>query len=425
MIAAFAAAFCVPDDGFAAIPFSSVTTGASHTCAVSNNQIYCWGRNNHGQLGDGTSTDRHVPTLVQLDPGPAGIWGLAAGENHTCAIVAGANNRVYCWGQSFIGEHLFIDKLTPEAIAWGPPPASPLSPPPQMTPIVWIAAGGGHTCVWGEGDDTWCWGENSTGALGDGSTSDRPWAQPVQSPGERLLNPVAGRQHTCAIGSATSNIYCWGDNSFGQLGDGSTAGSLAPEHIANFGTISMMAGPTHTCVALYSGGSRCWGSNGSGELGDGTTVQRFVPTPGYPPADTIGWMVATGLAHTCAINAFEGPGTLYCWGDNGSGQLGNGSFANSAFPIEVSALGNKVVGSSTTGGGLDFTCAITSDSNLWCWGGNSFGQLGDGTTTAHSSPTRVIVEPPPVPALPRWGVVGLASLLVGAASLHVARRRKV
>jgi alpha-tubulin suppressor-like RCC1 family protein len=286
--------------------------------------------------------------------------------------------------------------------------------------LVWLSAGGGHTCVMGEGFEIWCWGENSTGALGDGTTEDRPWSKRVQFPEAQMVNPAVGRLHACALSNTTLNIYCWGDNTHGQLGDGTTMAHLAPEQVANLGHATIGAGTTHTC-AIGMDGAWCWGGNASGQLGDGTIVDRSLPTPVYPSGVTPRLTVMMGLGHTCATDSFD-PGHLYCWGDNTAGQLGTGTFVSSSYPVQVSALGNSVVNNSSIGGGVDFSCAVLLDKTLWCWGANSFGQLGDGTTTSHPSPQKVVLVTPAVPGAPRWAIRALAALLLGAAVARLMRR---
>jgi alpha-tubulin suppressor-like RCC1 family protein len=282
-------------------------------------------------------------------------------------------------------------------------------------------AGGEHTCIMGGQLDNWCWGDNSTGALGDGTTNSRPWAQPVPKPEPDMAPPIPGRFHTCAMSVTAQNVYCWGDNSLGQLGDGTTTSRLTPEFIVHLnGFASWSAGAQHTCVG-GDGGAACWGLNSFGELGDGTTTQRLSPVAVAGFGATFSVVAAGGLSHTCGrANGPSSNGELYCWGANGAGQLGNGTFRPSSVPVAVTSLGTSV--DQISHGGFDFTCATKSDKTMWCWGANESGQLGDGTQTNRLLPQQVILSvPPPVPAAPAAVKVALAMCLLVLGRILVRR----
>ena len=188
--------------------------------------------------------------------------------------------------------------------------------------------------------------------------------------------------HTCAI-TTGGGLKCWGYNYYGQLGDGTTNSSSTPVDVAGLsqGVTAIAAGEGHTC-ALVSGGVKCWGNNWYGQLGDGTITQRSIPV------DVVGLgssmdAIAAGGGHTCALGSGGG---VKCWGDNGYGQLGDGTTTDSSTPVDVVGLSSGVTAIAAGGG---HTCALVSG-GVKCWGDNGYGQLGDGTTTDSSTPVDVV-----------------------------------
>ena len=194
-----------------------------------------------------------------------------------------------------------------------------------LTGVQAIAAGGDSTCALMTSGGVRCWGNNSYGQLGDGTTTDH-----FTPPGNDALTGVqaitAGRGHTCAL-TATGSVQCWGDDSMGQLGNGTTAvSSASPTHVLlqNLsdeltGVQAIAGGGNHTCALMTSGGVRCWGDNSAGQLGDGTTISRSTPSPTDVLTDVKA--IATGYFHTCALME---TGRVRCWGANEYGQLGSG-----------------------------------------------------------------------------------------------------
>lgn len=239
-----------------------------------------------------------------------------------------------------------------------------------------LSAGVGHTCGLTGSGQIACWGENLSGQLGDGSREDRTTPGMVDAP--RFETLATGWNHTCAITSSGS-AYCWGLNRNGQVGDGSRLDRLSPREVMT-GASAIAAGNAHTC-AIVGRGVQCWGDNGSGQIGDGTNEPRTVPTsvvdlPGVPTA------LVAGASHTCTL---LGDGTVHCWGQNTHGQLGNGSTRDSPRPTSVA--GGIVFERISAGGAV--TCGVTGRGVEYCWGLNQSGQLGDGTLTNRAAPTRV------------------------------------
>ena len=344
-----------------------LAAGTTHTCQANHDgTVRCWGINDHGQLGDGTRTNRQTPVAVS---GLLNAVAIAAGIQHTCALLA--NGGVRCWGDNFegqLGDGTGIDRL-------GPVPVT------GITNAVAIAAGDRHTCALLANGSARCWGENTHGKLGDDTTIRR--LAPVAVSG--LLNAVAiaaGGGHTCAL-LANGSVRCWGQNAVGQLGDGSfLINQRTPVPVSGLANaVAIAAGSGHTCALLANGSARCWGLNNSGQLGDNSTTNRFTPAlPVSGLANAVA--IAAGVSHTCALLA---DGRARCWGFNGSGQLGDGFTTNQPTPVTVSGLANAVAIDS--GGG--HTCALLADGVASCWGSNTFGELGNGTVSPSFTPTTV------------------------------------
>ena len=196
----------------------------------------------------------------------------------------------------------------------------------------------------------------------------------------------ASTYHTCGVTTARA-AYCWGRNANGQLGDGSTTGELNPVLVAAPAGVSFAAVSArflHTCGVTAAGAAYCWGFNGSGQLGDGTTTQELTPVLVVAPAGVSFAAVSTGISHTCGVTP---AGAAYCWGDNANGQLGDGSTTGELTPVLVAAPAG--VSFAAVSAGTSHTCGVTAAGAAYCWGSNGAGELGDGTTTSQLSPVQV------------------------------------
>ena len=257
-----------------------------------------------------------------------------------------------------------------------------------------ISTNGEHNCIILDDGSVSCWGNNSNGQLGDGTTTNRDSPTTVTSLGDgrTAIDIAAGNYHTCVI-LDNGSVSCWGDNSAGQLGDGTYQNQTTPTLVADLGgnAIEIAAGRLHTCVILDDGSVSCWGSNFAGQLGDGTGAERNVPTQ----TDSLGENVtavniATGVYHTCVV---LNDGTVSCWGDNEYNALGwsNWSTAREEFsPRLTESLGpgrTAVI----LNAGLDFTCAILDDGSVSCWGRSRGNLLGDGNNSQQDFPTLTTV----------------------------------
>ena len=200
---------------------------------------------------------------------------------------------------------------------------------------------------------------------------------------------AAGHSHTCAVTSVGAAL-CWGYNGSGRLGDGSGANRLTPVLVSGLGSGVSAISPSgyHTCALTSGGAALCWGYNGSGQLGDGSNVDRLTPVP-VIGLDSEVSAITGDFDQTCALTS---GGTVLCWGGNGSGQLGDGTTIGHLTPIAVVGLGNSVNGIDA---GSHYTCVVTSTGEAKCWGNNASGQLGDGTLTMQTNPVAALQTPSP------------------------------
>ncbi|MFU8805303.1 MAG: RCC1 repeat-containing protein, partial [Bradymonadaceae bacterium] len=351
-----------------------LAAGNNHTCALlSNGTARCWGSNGFGQLGDGTRLDRPGPVVVA---GLSDIADIAVGNNHTCALLAGG--AVHCWGLNDygqLGDGTETNRIAPMEVE-------------GVTDVVQITAGIDHTCALANDGTVRCWGYDEL----RGWDYDYPTGQATPVSVEGLTNVmeiVAGDYHTCAL-LTDGTVRCWLARLGMILGDGTGSewwyGSVAIEGLTEVDAIA--AGGYHTCALLTDGTVRCWGLNGAGQLGDGTTTSRQEPVTvtGLRDVDKL----TAGAFHTCALLADR---TVRCWGNGFLGQLGDGSKTDHLIPVRVSALENI---SEIAAGGYH-TCAVLIGETARCWGDNVIGQLGDGTYDESTVPVDVVSYSPAVP----------------------------
>jgi alpha-tubulin suppressor-like RCC1 family protein len=305
---------------------------------------------------------------------------LAAGFDHFCFATQPEN--VFCFGGNKYGQ-----------LGRGAASSSPLSSGAALLPrvrIVTLTAGQFATCVTREANEgALCWGSGALSGQTPYSDSDPYPVAPVSLGSGTTAEVISLGQSACAI--VEGGLKCWGYNSLGQVGDGTTTKRLTPtvvpalppngpltvtavDLVESFGADSFTFG--HAC-AVANGSVYCWGPNSEGQLGDGTTTQRLSPTAvaASAPGATA---IATGLAHSCSVNS----GAAFCWGDNAYGQLGNGTLQDSSVPVPVAGLQSGVT---SIAAGVRHTCAL-QEGNVMCWGYNAGGQLGDGTTTTRTTP---------------------------------------
>jgi alpha-tubulin suppressor-like RCC1 family protein len=361
---------------------TTLSSGGYHTCAIlDNGSVSCWGYNGEGQLGDGTTTVRTTPNSTSsLGTGRTAV-AISSGEWHACALLD--DGSVSCWGKNNdgqLGDGTTIDRLTPTQ-------TSNLG---TGRTAVAISSGYAHTCAILDDGSVSCWGWNNYGQLGDGTTTDR--STPTQTSslgtGRTAVAIYSAYRHTCII-LDDGTVSCWGANGNGQLGDGTTTDQNSPTQTSSLGTgrtaVAISSGFRHTCAIIDDGYVSCWGGNDDGQLGDGTTTDRSTPTQ----TSSLGTgrtavAISSGKYHTCAVldNA-----SVSCWGSNNLGLLGDGTTTNRATPTQTSSLGTGRTAVAISSGTYH-TCAILDDGSVSCWGHNILGELGDGTTTDRNSPTQ-------------------------------------
>jgi len=343
---------------------TAIAAGGDHTCALtSGGGVKCWGANQYGQLGNGTTTQTAVPVAVDVSGLASGVTAISAGGVHTCALTSGGG--VKCWGANYGSVPVDVAGLASGVAA--------------------IAAGYEHTCAVTSGGGVKCWGANYQAQLGNGTTTDSLTPVDVSGFASGVSAIAAGSSHTCALTSG-GGVKCWGYNGSGQTGDLSTSLSSVPVDVPGLtrGVTAIAAGFAHTCALTSGGGVKCWGSNYVGELGIGTTTGSSVPVDVSGLARGVSAIAAS--RHTCALTSGGG---VECWGDNYHGQLGNGTTTNSSVPVDVSGLAS---GDSAIAAGEWHTCALTSGGGVKCWGDNYFGQLGIGAPCDSSVPVDVPVD---------------------------------
>ncbi|MEZ4864216.1 MAG: hypothetical protein R3C14_23085 [Caldilineaceae bacterium] len=402
----------------------AVAAGRYHTCALSNDgDLYCWGANNRGQLGDGTLESSRTPLRVRGLPGDT--KAVAAGLDHVCAILL--SGAPYCWGSNrdrqlgqgapaFHSVPFYLTAVEntnqrlvriPTIVAgryhtcmitasrgvqcWGRnsdgqlgdgtilPSATPMNVVGLASGVIALALGAEHTCALLQNGTVKCWGNNAVGQLGDGSNSDSPLPVDVTGLTGAVVALAAGENHTCAL-LQSGAVKCWGENTAGQLGDGTTTNTSFPVNVLglNSGVVALTAGIAHSCALVQGGAIQCWGDNSAGQLGDGTLLNHTTPVAvaGLPGAAA---GVDAGGAHTCAVLVVN----VACWGSNRNGQLGDGSKLDQTMPVTVTALPARVT---AIAAGISHTCGLTVDGGVTCWGSDEYGQLGDGATTTSLTP---------------------------------------
>ncbi|MBK8050970.1 MAG: biotin transporter BioY [Anaerolineales bacterium] len=321
---------------------TAVSAGDGHTCALTPaGGVKCWGLNDAGQLGDGTQIDRWTP--VDVTGLITGVQSIAAGGNHTCALTT--EGIVRCWGMNNagqLGDGTNISRPTAADVA-------------GLTGAKAVAAGWRHTCAVTAEDGVKCWGWNDAGQLGDGTNADRWTPVDVTGLASGIQAVAAGLHHTCAL-TITGGLKCWGANAAGQLGDSTTTDSSTPVDVTGLasGIQSVVAGAQHTCALTSDGGARCWGDNYFGQLGDGTTESRSAPVDVTGLANGIQAMAAGGPT-TCALTT---DGGVKCWGHNNFGQLGDNTTDDRWTPVDVTGLAGGI---QAIAAGGPTTCALTTD----------------------------------------------------------------
>jgi len=333
------------------------------------NTLFTWGYNPFGGLGDNTGTNRSNP--VQTVAGGINWKSVVGGLYHTAALKT--DRTLWTWGSNSygsLGDNTTVSKQSPvQTTSFG-------------TNWKQVACGRDHTAAIKTDGTLWSWGRNSYGALGDNTITHK--SSPVQTIafGINWKQVDCGSYHTAAI-KTDGTLWCWGYNNSGQLGDNTVAHKSSPIQTIAYGTNwkQVSTGITLTAAIKTDGTLWCWGQNTNGRLGDNTGGSKSSPVQTI----TFGtnWkQVACGRSHTAAIKT---DGTLWCWGENDSGGLGDNTIIDKSSPVQTTTYGTNW---KQVDCGYRYTTAIKNDGTLWCWGRNQFGGLGDNTIIYKSSPVQ-------------------------------------
>jgi alpha-tubulin suppressor-like RCC1 family protein len=298
---------------------SPFAMGGYHSCELTRlGTVYCHGDNDWGQLGF-TGADTSTPTLVtQL----TGQLSLGAGTFHTCSV--DGDGTAWCWGQNNYGQ---LGNGTVSGGVTSTPQRVKTAASSYLRNITGISGGTYHTCATRAGGTMRCWGRNNTYQLGTGNTTDQTYASTFVPGGYSWVTASVGSLHSCGL-TAGGLVYCWGDNTYGQIGNGGTTTAQIPTLVPGLsGVVDISATSWSTCAVLTSGNMKCWGRNQEGQVGDGTTTSpRLSPTTVMSSGTPLRNITAVdgGAYHVCAHSVY---GAL-CWGDNTQGQVGTGTTAS-------------------------------------------------------------------------------------------------
>lgn len=349
--------------------YESISTGYEHSCGIDNftavGTLKCWGRNYYGQLGTGNQVDSLTALTIDAQ---TSYTKVSVGAEHSCGLTM--SHLIKCWGRNNFGQLGTgdnTDSLIPLVID-------------NTVLYLDISVSGKTTCAITQSGQLKCWGYNGFGGLGDGTTINRntPIAIDVSTTYKSIS---VGDLYACGITTANA-LKCWGHNLFNELGDGTTVNRFLPVVIDTGTTYQKISTSKitsyHTCGITTAGVLKCWGDNQYGQLGDGTFTKHSLPT--IINAGKSYSEVSVGYVHTCAVEKTDG--TLFCWGTNDFGQLGDYTVLQNLNAVEADT-GNKFV---VLSAGYNYTCGVTTLGYLRCFGRNNQGQIGDGTTNDVLSP---------------------------------------
>ena len=396
-----------------------IVAGWNHACALkSSGNVLCWGSNTDGQLGVARRVASPVPvSAVELPE------GVAALDRGCMATVSGG--EPWCPGMDPMPDPPLTPIVTSTSEDWLTSTGYVWTYDPDLYPhtimllgeVSVLEEGDSYHCALKTQGSVWCWGWNNGGRLGwdSGDWLYNPYPGQVTSVGTGVRALAVGSDHSCVITSG-GGVRCWGENYYGQLGDGTTNNRLlsAPVSGLESGVAALSAAASHTCALTNAGGVWCWGNNQYGQLGDGTYTTRYQPVPVSGLSSGVA-AITTSTHHTCALML---DGSMRCWGQNFYGQLGDGTFTARPAPVVVSGIA----------GGVHrivlfdyYTCAVMTSGPAQCWGNDWNGELRDGGLLQSRTPLAVTS----FGGAPEVPVLGAPWLLVLACGLAVAARRRL
>jgi alpha-tubulin suppressor-like RCC1 family protein len=352
---------------------AQLAAGGSHSCLITSSKgVKCWGSNYYGELGDGTTTDQVAPVDVV---GLTGVTAIAAGYSHTCAVIS--SGGVKCWGGNYrgqLGDNSITNRLTPVDVIG------------LSSGVMAIAVGQQHTCAITTAGALKCWGDNSEGQLGDGTTANKLTAVDIAGLGSGVIDVSLGAYHSCVV-TALGRVKCWGNNFSGQVGVGmlGSANYLSPIEVVGLIDVAKFVATDsrHSCVLTSAAGVKCWGSNADAELGDGTKNSRTNPANVSGLTSGVD-MIASGPP-SCAITNL---GQIKCWGG------GPNSYTNdSKIPINI---GQPILNVVDIAVGDNYGCVMLSTTDVRCWGRAGVGQLGAGNLGLYLNPYSQVLPRPVV-----------------------------
>lgn len=365
----------VPALAPAPVEFSSIAAGNNFTIAVGEDgNTYAWGRNEYGQLGNGTASDSDTPVRVQM---PAGVNFVSVAAGGESAVATGSDGNTYAWGfnsNGQLGDGSYQHRSVPVRVK-----------APEGVTFSEVSVGAAHMLATGSDGVAYGWGLNRYGQLGNHSTVTSTLPVVIERPGDVAFDHVAaGAYHSAAVGN-DGNVYAWGWGRDGQIGDGDTEDHILPTqvHMPLCGSfVGVASGYAYSAALSDTGCIFSWGANGSGQLGDGTTQNRLEPVRVQAPEGVIFTNLGLGASHALAE---DNNGNVYAWGLGSSGQLGNDFNEGSLLPVLV--VSPSDIALTSVSGGSSHSVAVGDDGTAYGWGYNSSGQLGDGTRQTRFVPT--------------------------------------
>jgi len=359
------------------IDIASIAAGQSHSCALDQTgTVYCWGSTPTSFVSNSILPDR-APTPV---PNAPTFTAVASGSRYSCGLTAAG--KAYCWGwngEGELGNGTTVNASSPTEVAGGHTFAA-------------ITAGLLHACALDMAGQAYCWGNNSSGELGNGQSTTGSLTPVAVATTQTLVAIDAGNSHTCAI-TVGGAAYCWGQNTSGQVGKG-TVSLNEPTPVAvsdGHAFASVSVGWDHTCGVTADGVAYCWGENYWGQLGDGlgAATRRANPAPVRVTGDLAFRSVSAGRSFSCGLTT---GGIGYCWGLGFNGQLGDGTDTNGRFAPSPAPIAGGLTFSAIDLG-ADHACAMSNLRTLYCWGVNTYGQLGNTLTSDTNVPVKVAGQP--------------------------------